>query len=159
MEFALRSFTKNDADWLVAVHEQYYSGVHGFDASFGPFVAQILGDFLLHQDPATEAGWIAESDGVPLGSIFCTDDGDQVARLRVFYVVEEARGTGVAQALIEKCLSFARAAGYVKMVLWTHECLTAAGAIYRRNGFVRTQAQPVHLFGVNLVEEDWQIAL
>ena len=38
--------------------------------------------------------------------------------------------------LVRECIAFARAAGYRKMILWTHSILTAARAIYASEGFV-----------------------
>lgn len=163
MEFSLRPFRADDADWLVAEHARSYAEAEGFDDSFGPLVAGILDDFLQSADPATEAGWVAESQTKDdfkerLGSIFCVRAEADLAKLRLFYVVKPARGSGVAQALLTTCLEFARVAGYRGMTLWTHESHKAAGAIYRRNGFRLTGARPAHSFGVDLVEETWQIA-
>ena len=157
MDYGIRQFTAADADWLTDQHAAYYAQAEGFDETFGPLVAGIIGDFLRDHDPANEAGWIAHKGESRLGSIFCVRVDDTKAKLRLFYVVPEARGTGVAQSLLATCLAFARRAGYNGMTLWTHESHRAAGAIYARNGFTRTAAKPVHSFGVDLVEETWGI--
>ena len=158
MTYVLRPFSADDAAWLVAEHAAHYAQAEGFDATFGPLVARIVADFLDHHDAATEAGWIAHDGDRRLGSIFCVRADATTAKLRLFYVVGEARGSGVAQALLDTCLGFAKGAGYRGMTLWTHESHRAAGAIYTRNGFTRTRAEPVHSFGVDLIEETWQIA-
>ena len=157
MDFSLRPFAADDAEWLVDQHARHYAQVEGFDETFGPLVAGIISEFLADHDPKVEAGWIAHQGHRRLGSIFCVRLDDATAKLRLFYVVADARGTGVAQALLTECLSFAKASGYRGLTLWTHESHRAAGAIYTRNGFVRTAAKPVHSFGVDLVEETWQI--
>lgn len=158
MKFTLRPFDAADADWLVAEHADHYARVEGFDGTFGLLVDSIIQSFLADHDPKFEAGWIAQQGDVLLGSIFCVRLNDTIAKLRLFYVVPKARGSGVAQALLDQCLNFARDAGYPGLELWTHESHTAAGRIYARNGFARTRAEPVHSFGVDLVEETWQIA-
>lgn len=158
MEFTLRPFAADDADWLVHEHATHYAQVEGFDDSFGPLVAQIVQSFLAQHDPDREAGWIAHQGQTRLGSIFCVRKDAQIAKLRLFYVVEKARGCGVAQALLDQCLGFAQGAGYKGLTLWTHESHVAAGRIYKRNGLTRTRAAPVHSFGVDLVEETWEIA-
>jgi len=158
MEIALRPFTEADADWLVTEHATYYARVEGFDDSFGPLVRGIVSDFLDAHDDACEAGWIACQGAQRLGCIFCVRKDSNTAKLRLFYVVAQARGTGVAQALLDQCLGFARAAGYAGLTLWTHESHAAAGRAYARNGLTRTRAEPVHSFGVDLVEETWEIA-
>ena len=158
MDFALRPFDAADADWLVDQHATHYALVEGFDDSFGPLVRSIVDEFLASHDETLEAGWIAHQGPRRLGSIFCVRKDDTTAKLRLFYVVEKARGTGVAQALLDQCLGFACAAGYAGLTLWTHESHAAAGRIYARNGLTRTRVEPVHSFGVDLVEETWQIA-
>ena len=158
MEFRLRPFDAADADWLVAEHAAHYKQVEGFDDSFGPLVRDIVQSYLSDHDPRCEAGWIAQSGNRRLGSIFCVRNDATTAKLRLFYVVADTRGSGVAQALLDACLGFARNAGYAGLTLWTHESHAAAGRIYKRNGLTRTRAEPVHSFGVDLVEETWQIA-
>ena len=157
MEFALRQFVASDATWLTRQHADYYAQAEGFDGTFGPLVASIIDGFLNAHDPHCEAGWVAHQGAKRLGSIFCVRVDQMTAKLRLFYVVPDARGTGVAQALLAECLRFAQASRYKGMTLWTHESHRAAGAIYARNGFVRTLAKPVRSFGVNLVEETWEI--
>jgi GNAT superfamily N-acetyltransferase len=158
MEFTLRPFDAADADWLVAEHAAHYTLVEGFDDSFGPLVRDIVQSYLSDHDPGCEAGWIAQRGNRRLGSIFCVRNDAKTAKLRLFYVVADARGSGVAQALLDACLGFARNACYAGLTLWTHESHAAAGRIYKRNGLTRTRAEPVHSFGVDLVEETWQIA-
>ena len=157
MQFQIRPLTAADRDWLVDQHADHYARVEGFDQTFGPLVASIVDAFLDDHDPAAEAGWIAYEGACRLGSIFCVRLDRDIAKLRLFYLVPAARGTGTAQALLDTCLCFARSAGYKGLTLWTHESHVAAGRIYKRNGFVRTKAKPVHSFGVDLVEETWAI--
>ncbi len=157
MTFSIRPFGATDADWLIAQNGDHYAQAEGFDETFRILVAQIVADFLSHHDPGDEGGWIAHQGATRLGHIFCVRLDAQTAKLRLFYVAETARGSGVAQALLDRCLDFARDAGYQCMTLWTHESHAAAGRIYKRNGFSRTDAKPVHSFGVDLVEETWQI--
>ena len=157
MTYAIRPFAATDAAWLIAEHARHYAEAEGFDDTFGPLVSRIVTDFLTAHDARREAGWIAHDGDRRLGSIFCVRLDAQTAKLRLFYVVREGRGTGIAQGLLTTCLEFAKAAGYHGLTLWTHESHRAAGAIYRRNGFDRVAAKPVHSFGVDLVEETWRI--
>lgn len=159
MSFAIRPFTADDAAWLISQHAEHYAIVEGFDASFGPLVASIVDDFLQNHDPAREMGWLAHDGDKRLGTIFCVALNDDTAKLRLFYLIPDARGTGAGQALLDQCLSFARGASYQKLTLWTHESHVAAGRIYKRNGFTRVASKPVRSFGVDLVEETWEISL
>ncbi len=157
MDCTIRPFATTDAAWLTAEHARHYAEAEGFDDTFGPLVGQIIADFLAAHDSRCEAGWIAHDGDRRLGSIFCVRLDRQTAKLRLFYVVPEGRGAGIAQRLLTTCLDFAKASGYSAMTLWTHESHRAAGAIYRRNGFDRVAAKPVHSFGCDLVEETWRI--
>ncbi|WP_050930233.1 GNAT family N-acetyltransferase [Aestuariivita boseongensis] len=155
----LRPFHPSDIDWLVERHQTLYARDEGFDDTFGPLVRSILEDFAASHDPARERGWIAEKDGVPLGSIFCVRLTDETAKLRLFLLVPEARGLGLGKRLLQTCTGFARDAGYSDMQLWTHESHEAACALYSAFGWQLVASKPVHSFGRDLVEQSWEITL
>ncbi|MEP2533300.1 GNAT family N-acetyltransferase [Shimia sp.] len=155
----LRAFTKDDLGWLVQVHGEIYARDEGFDESFGVLVEQILKDFLRDCDPTCEHGWVAEQEGIPLGSIFCVrGDVQGYAKLRLFMLLPEARGLGLGRRMLDTCMGFARDKGYHGMRLWTHESHAAACALYAANGWSLTASKPVTSFGVDLVEQTWEIA-
>ncbi|WP_284263077.1 GNAT family N-acetyltransferase [Roseicyclus amphidinii] len=145
-----------DAGWLIMRHAEGYAGDDGFDDTFEPLVARILADFLSGHDPARARGWIARVGGRRLGSIFCVEGpAPDTAKLRLFYLEPEARGLGLGRRMLEECLGFARAAGYRRMTLWTHESHRAACALYAKAGFSCVRSRPVRSFGVDLVEQEW----
>ncbi|PSL19945.1 GNAT family N-acetyltransferase [Shimia abyssi] len=154
----LRPFVASDIDWLVDAHAQLYARDEGFDQSFGVLVREILEEFVAKQEIDVEAGWVAQAKGVPLGSIFCVrSDVPDVAKLRLFLLLPTARGTGLGRRMLETCMRFARDRGYHGMQLWTHESHRAACALYAANGWSLTRSEPVHSFGVDLVEQTWEI--
>ncbi|WP_204113725.1 GNAT family N-acetyltransferase [Shimia biformata] len=155
----LRPFRAEDLPWLVARHRDLYAVSDGFDETFGDLVQTILEDFLHDHDPDVEQGWIAWAGDERLGSIFCVRLDETTAKLRLFLVVPEARGTGLGKRLLTTCMSFARTKGYRRMELWTHESHAAACALYRRAGWRCVSSKPVRSFGVDLVEQSWKIAL
>lgn len=158
----LRSHAAADDQWIVARHAALYAQAEGFDESFAQLVASILAEYHLQRDPARERGWIAEAKGQRLGCIFCFRDrtaGPEVAKLRMFLLEPEARGTGLAQRLLEACMGFAREAGYREMRLWTHRSHVAAGKLYARNGFALEREVPVRAFGLDLIEQFWSRTL
>lgn len=159
MQRDLRPFSAADSEWLVERHGTLYHRDEGFDESFPILVRGIIDDFLTHHDPSCESGWIAWCGANRLGSIFCVREAaatPQIAKLRLFLVDPEARGTGLAQHLLDTCLGFAKGAGYRQMRLWTHESHRAAGRIYGRNGFALVTARSTHSFGQDVVEQIWQ---
>lgn len=158
-EITLHRFGPEDRDWLVAQHRDHYAAEEGFDETFGVLVAQIADDFLKSHDPACEAGWIAWRDGVRLGSVFCVRLDEEAAKLRLFLLTAEARGTGLGRRMLLHNMDFARKAGYRRMQLWTHESHRAAGALYAKTGWTLGVSKPVLSFGKPNVEQTWSITL
>jgi ribosomal protein S18 acetylase RimI-like enzyme len=68
-----------------------------------------------------------------------TGDGstsDRRCELKRLYTVPEARGRGVARALVREALEIARGAGYQVALLDTLEKMNAARGLYASEGFV-----------------------
>lgn len=149
-----------DAGWLIQRHGELYAEHEGFDATFEPLVAEILAGFMRHRDPSVERAWIARRGGTRLGSIFCVkSDTPGVAKLRLFLVEPRARGTGLGNRLLKMCIDHARSHGFAHLRLWTHESHKAACALYAKYGFDCTASRPVRSFGVDLVEQTWELDL
>lgn len=148
-----------DFGWVIARHATAYGRDEGYDSTFEGLVAEILAGFLKAHDPARERGWIARQGTQRLGSIFVMAETDVTARLRLFLLEPQARGTGLAQRMLDESLAFARAAGYRAMVLWTHESHRAAGRLYARNGFALTASAPARAFGCDVIDQTWERAL
>jgi GNAT superfamily N-acetyltransferase len=66
-----------------------------------------------------------------------------------------ARGLGIGSRLVEECLSFARAAGYQEIMLWTNSVLAEARRIYERAGFQLNDEEAHHSFGHDLTGQNW----
>jgi GNAT superfamily N-acetyltransferase len=158
-DISIRHVTPDDFDWIVERHATLYAEQDGFDESFGPLVASILAEWYPRHDPRRERGFLAERRGDRLGTVFCVDAGEEVAKLRLFLLEPAARGQGLGRRLLDDCLGFARDAGYRRMTLWTHESHRAACALYAAAGFHLASARPVHSFGQDLVEQHWEFAL
>ena len=159
-EISFRDLAIGDAGWLIQRHAELYAAAERFDSSFEPLVAEILVDFMRNRDPAIDRAWIAHKGEVRLGSIFCVTSGEPgVAKLRLFLVEPKARGQGLGRKLIERCIAHAHATGHHRLRLWTHESHRAACALYTEYGFRCTASKPVHSFGVDLVEQTWELAL
>jgi DNA-binding MarR family transcriptional regulator/GNAT superfamily N-acetyltransferase len=146
--------------WVVQRHGALYAREYGFDSSFEALVAQIVADYLTQHGPGRERCWIAALDGDPVGSIFCVDAGDGVAKLRLLIVEPAARGMQVGTQLVEECIRFARAVGYRELTLWTQRQLKPARRIYEKCGFELVAAErPAKVFGVKQVSETWRLVL
>ena len=158
-EWDLRDLQPGDAGWVAMRHGELYARDEGYGIAFEALVLGLLAGFLAGRDPATERGWIAWAEGRRAGCIFCTRPEPSVAQLRMFLVEPEMRGTGLADALLDACMAFARGTGAGALKLWTHESHRAAGRLYARRGFALTATKPVTAFGCDTVEQIWETAL
>ncbi|MCK9908915.1 helix-turn-helix domain-containing GNAT family N-acetyltransferase [Microbacteriaceae bacterium K1510] len=159
LAYTLRDPKPGDFGWVVTRHAELYLEEYGWGEPFEGLCAQIVADFANKNDPARERCWIAERHGEPVGSIFLVRDSDDVARVRLLLVDPKGRGLGIGKRLVDECVSFARAAGYKQVTLWTHSVLTAARHIYERAGFTLTSSEPRHTWGKDVVAEYWDLNL
>jgi DNA-binding MarR family transcriptional regulator/predicted N-acetyltransferase YhbS len=155
----LRQHQPGDIGWVVQRHAALYAEEYGFDSRFEALVAHVAGDFLAQHDPARERCWIAECDGVNVGSVFIVRKSDEIAKLRLLIVEPTARGLGIGRRLVAECIDFARRAGYRGITLWTNDVLVAARNIYQQAGFRLVASAPHADFGPLMVGEDWDLAI
>lgn len=157
--FYLRHHETGDMGWVIYQHGLLYHREYGWDESFEALVAQICADFITNYDPAKERCWLAEMQGERVGSIFCVNAGDGVAKLRLLLVDPKARDLGLGTRLVKEGIRFARRAGYQKVTLWTNDILIAARQIYEKLGFRLVAEDPHHSFGHDLVGQTWELPL
>ncbi|MGE0212525.1 MAG: GNAT family N-acetyltransferase [Parvibaculaceae bacterium] len=158
-EIALRPHKPGDMGWVVERHASLYWDEYRFDERFEALVAGIVSRFIEEFDPRREACWIAEMEGERVGSVFLVRQSEDVAKLRLLIVDPKARGQGLGRRLVQETVRFAEGAGYRKIVLWTQSILTAARAIYEREGFRLTASEPNESFGQSLISETWELDL
>jgi GNAT superfamily N-acetyltransferase len=144
-----------DLGWVVMAHGEVYAAEFGWDATFEQLVARIVAGFADRRDPARDAAWIAEVDGRRAGCVFCVGAGPGIAKLRILLVDPAFRGHGLGARLVGECLSFATAAGYRRVTLWTNDVLTSARKIYQAAGFTLDDEEPHDSFGARLVGQNW----
>ncbi len=81
--------------------------------------------------------------------------GGTTARLRLLLVEPWARGRQLGARLVDRCLDFARAAGYTDIVLLTYDQLAAARRVYQTAGFTLDSEHPEDAFGQHMMSQTW----
>jgi GNAT superfamily N-acetyltransferase len=158
-EIILREPEPGDFGWVVERHGVLYGAEYGFDVHMVGDVAEIVAAYIAGFQPDRDRCWIAERNGVRCGCVLVVHEDETTARLRLLLTEPSARGQGLGRRLVRACITFAREAGYRKMVLWTHTLLTAARAIYASEGFVMTAIEANDAWGRSITSETWELDL
>lgn len=155
----LRPHRPGDLGWIVQSQAEFYTCEFGWNDQFEALVSDVTSKFLANFDATKERCWIAERSGIRIGSVLVMNGGDGVAKLRLLYVDEAARGLGLGRLLVDQCIEFARRSGYRRMTLWTNDILHAARHIYVKTGFTLESEQRHTLFGPELNGQTWTLDL
>ncbi|TFY89131.1 GNAT family N-acetyltransferase [Pseudomonas kairouanensis] len=153
--YLLRDPQPGDMGLVVQQQSALYTREYGWNWEFEALVAEIVAKYLREFDPTCERCWIAEKDGMVVGSVFVIRHDATTAKLRMLYVDASARGMGIGQRLVDECVRFARQAGYTRMLLWTVDILTDARKLYQKAGFELIEEEPMVSFGKSLVSQTW----
>ena len=157
--FVIRPFRTGEPAMIAARQSLLYAESHGWGRQLETLESEVTAAFLRDFDPAREQCWVADIDGVLAGAVFVTHEGDGVARLRLLHVEPFARRRGIGDALVARCVGFARDTGYHTLMLWTHTVLESARRIYAAQGFVCVETAMHDAFGVPLQGETWRLEL
>lgn len=157
--YSVRALRIGDIGWIIHRQGLLYTQEYGWDATYEALVAEILGSFVKHFDPAAENAWVAERNGAMVGSVFLVRESATIAKLRLLYVEPSARGLGIGRQLVDDCTAFAREKGYRTLRLWTNDILVSARRIYQAAGFRLVKEERHHSFGKDLVGQTWELTL
>ena len=167
--FTIRPYQIGDIGWAIEQHGRLYADEYGFNGEFEALVATLFAKFATQHDATCEQMWVAEAKGQHglepyterVGCVFLIRNADdpQSAQIRCLIVTPQGRGLGVGRALVAQCLSFAREAGYPKIMLWTNAMLHAARHIYEKVGFELVSEEQHHSFGQDMVGQIWSRSL
>lgn len=137
MTIALRPGRDADADGFIALIDACW-------AEYPGCVLDVDGELPELRALASwfaEAGgalWAAERDGRIIGMVgtkpLREDAAWEICRM---YVANAARGSGLAQTLLDTAEATARGAGAERMVLWTDTRFNRAHGFYEKRGYVR----------------------
>ena len=158
-DLAIRPFRTGDLGLIVSRQAILYAESHGWGAGLEAGELEVAAHFLRCFKPGREQCWVAELAGRLAGSVFLTDEGEGLSRLRLLYVEPFARGCGLGDRLVGTCLGLAREVGYDAVTLWTHTVLGSARRIYAAHGFQLVETALHHEFGVPVQGETWRLML
>ena len=157
--FELRTQLKpGDVGSIVQLHCAVYSQEHGFDHTFEDYVAVPLAAFV-RQGSSRERLWIVERDGRIAGCVAIVAHSSTVAQLRWFLVDPASRGLGLGGRLLDEAVNFCKEAGYDTVILWPVDSLVVAAHLYRSAGFQKVEERRGRQWGVDLVEERYELHL
>lgn len=147
-----------DVGYIVYLHGTLYAREYGFDPTFEAYVAGPLAEFVRGAS-ARDRLWDAERGGQVVGSIAIVGASRETAQLRWFLVDPAVRGAGVGRKLLDESVAFCKECGYRTVILWTVSALSAAAHLYRVAGFRKVEEKPGRMWGVDVVEEKYQLDL
>jgi DNA-binding MarR family transcriptional regulator/GNAT superfamily N-acetyltransferase len=157
--YLIRSLQPGDIGAIARHQGLLYHREYGWDIRFEALVAEILARFVASFDPKRERAWVVEKEGEVIGSVFVVKESETVAKLRLLYVDQAARGLGLGRRLVQECIEFARSRQYQTLTLWTNDVLASARRIYQEAGFRLVQEEQHHSFGKDLVGQNWNLDL
>jgi GNAT superfamily N-acetyltransferase len=132
---SIRPYTPADADAVVAVILPIQQSEFGI-----PITLEAQPDLLdIPRFYQRDQGgfWVAEVDGVVVGTIGLLDIGNRQGALRKMFVTRSHRGGehGVAAKLLETLVDWCRLRGFDEIFLGTTAAFHAAHRFYEKNGF------------------------
>ncbi|CAN5267030.1 helix-turn-helix domain-containing GNAT family N-acetyltransferase [soil metagenome] len=157
--WTIRTFRAGDLALIASRQSILYAEGFSWGHALEVLESEVTTAFLRDFKPDREQCWVAERAGRMLGAVMLVDAGEDCAQLRLLHVEAEARGQGIGAALVDRCVAFAREAGYARIRLWTHTVLASARRIYEAAGF-RIVSVDVHdTFGEPVQGEHWEMRL
>lgn len=155
----LRAPRAGEYGWLVSRQAQLFAYGHGWDHTFEALLAQQAARFAQGHDTSREICWVAEQDGLIVGSALVAAASDTQASVRMLYVEPDVRRLGIGTQLINECLRFAKRAGYRTLSLESESSLNDARRLVMQAGFTLVSTAPERRFGRDLVIEQWERGL
>jgi putative acetyltransferase len=91
-----------------------------------------------HYEPPQGAFYVIRSEGRVLGSAGVDRPARATAELHRLYLDPALRGRGLGDALVQTIVTWCRAQGLPRLVLWSDTRFTHAHRLYLRHGFRQT---------------------
>jgi DNA-binding MarR family transcriptional regulator/N-acetylglutamate synthase-like GNAT family acetyltransferase len=110
-------------------------------------------------DVERDCVWIAERNGVPVGSVFVRWLTADTAELLLLHVESQARGIGIGRRLISEAIAFATRAGYATLQLEMYDVMKTARLLFHAAGFRHVSEEADGRYGRQVQRQIWRVAL
>lgn len=155
----LRQPRAGECSWLVHRQTQWFTTEHGWDHSFEGMLARVVADYTQRHDPVREMCWVADQEGIVVGSVCIVGVSTTVAGVRLLWVEPDVQRLGIGTQLISECVRFARRTGYTKLTLTTSSALLEPRRLCERAGFRLAGSAQERRFGKDMTIERWELEL
>lgn len=139
-EVLIRRATGGDSETIAAL---IYEAFEPFKSEYTPAAFEYTTPKADAIRPRFDEGpiWIAEADGVPIGTVSGMKDGERFY-IRSMAIKPSAQRVGIGQKLLEALQEYARDAKFEKLYLYTTFVLPGARRLYEKNGFYVLRETP-----------------
>ena len=152
----IRKHEPGDVGWIISMHGKIYAEEFQFDSSFEVHIASKIVEFFRQSEPFNSV-WISEVNGERAGSIAVSRLSDRKAFINFLLVMDQFRGHGIAQSLMDVVVDHAKTRGVSVLRLETYSILESARNLYRRMGFNIVEAKAgLNRFGRSFDQEFWE---
>lgn len=148
-----------DLGYVVYLHGSMYGVEYKYGISFETYVAKGMYEFYAQYDPQKDRIWICEHNGKIVGFLLGMHRGEDVAQLRYFILLPEYRGVGLGKKMMEMFMEYLHEKNYRSCYLWTTNQQDTAAVLYKRLGFVLTEEKTSDAFGMELMEQRYDLHL
>src|SRR2546423_3881579 len=152
-----------DIGVIIGMHGRRYAAECGMDQTVESYIAAGLAEYVDRRFRDGEAAgecWVAESaeDGI-VGSIGITPADSRTLHLRWFLLDPAQRGRGLGRRLLATALEYCHEQDADRVFLMTIAGRDTAQHLYRKAGFELTSSTPAHQWGIDLVEQRFDLVL
>lgn len=159
-DFIIRSFTREDVDYIITRQLTLYETERNFTSDIWvKYLTEGVTQLVERFDPEKDCIYILEYQGIRSGCAAVTHVDETTAQFRYFFLEPEMRGLGAGGRLLDSALEFCRTHQYQKVLLWTVSAQTAARRLYQSRGFRITETHENCTWGEKVLEERWDLEL
>lgn len=158
-EVIVRPAKPGDLGTMASMHMDFYMKEYGLDSTFEFYLFEGMTRFLKNREAGKGGVWVADHNGVVVGSIAIDHEDDSTAKLRWLLVNPEFRGMGIGRRLMDEAMEFCRLNLYRRIFLWTFSELREARHLYELYGFSPTEEMKHEIWGKEITEERWDYLL